>query len=28
VIGLIAESERDQQTSWKFSNFKLTEPPK
>jgi hypothetical protein len=27
-IGLIAESEKDQTTSWKFSNFKLTEPPK
>ena len=28
VIGLLAESEKDQVTSWKFSNFKLTEPPK
>ncbi len=28
LIGLIAESEKDQVTSWKFSNFKLTEPPK
>jgi len=28
AIGLIAESEKDQVTSWKFSNFKLTEPPK
>jgi hypothetical protein len=28
LLGLIAESERDQVTSWKFSNFKLTEPPK
>ena len=28
VIGLLAESEKDQVTSWKFSNFKLTEAPK
>jgi len=28
LVGLIAESEKDQVTSWKFSNFKLTEPPK
>jgi hypothetical protein len=28
LIGLIAESEKDQVNSWKFSNFKLTEPPK
>jgi hypothetical protein len=27
-LGLIAESEKDQTNSWKFSNFKLTEPPK
>jgi hypothetical protein len=27
-IGLYGESERDQSTSWKFSNFKLTEAPK
>jgi len=28
VIALLAEPEKDQVTSWKFSNFKLTEPPK
>jgi len=28
LIGLLAESEKDQVTSWKFSNFKVTEPPK
>lgn len=28
VMGLFAESERDQVTPWKFSKFKLTEPPK
>jgi hypothetical protein len=28
LIGLLAESEKDQVTSWKFSNFKLTEAPK
>jgi len=28
VIGLFAESEKDQITSWKFSNFKITEAPK
>jgi hypothetical protein len=28
VIGLLAESEKDQVTNWKFSNFKLTEAPK
>ena len=28
VVGLIAESEKDQVTAWKFSNFKITEPPK
>jgi len=27
-IGLVADSEKDQVTSWKFSNFKLTKPPK
>jgi len=28
LLGLIAESEKDQVTSWKFSSFKLTDPPK
>ena len=28
LLGLIAEAEKDQVTSWKFSNFKLTDPPK
>jgi hypothetical protein len=28
VMGFYAESERDQANTWKFSNFKLTEPPK
>jgi hypothetical protein len=28
VIGLVAEADKDQMTSWKFSNFKVTEAPK